>query len=366
MIQYKANLDKQANKWINLHPGSYLYRLNNTEFRHSVAFRMGIQVSMQRQFCICGNDFDHLGIHHHTCTYTCSHRTDLHEKIKKIIQNELQRAHKYGKYSVAGEKTKEPRINDFVQKADCEDDDVDKCKPFLKDETRYGDAGIKDHTENPDEPNIYIYDVGLCSLNCKLLLPLKTKFGERKNGDGARHVKVNKEKKYKKEFLFGKKLHIKILGFDTGTGCIDGNTSSVLKEIAKFVCIGQSSDDELPSDSVIAMRHQYLLKQLSIVFQKWRSNLFNDSLKFFSCDLHPGHGPFRFDCRYSIPASRPHPNETHNIASGRVNAISPIFFSEEDQLISEMINNIGDLTSSYTELVDNLVSGSDSESLFEA
>ena len=130
-----------------------------------------------------------------------------------------------------------------------------------------------------------------------------------------------------------------------------------LKKIVKFVCIGQSPGDELPTDYEISMRQQYLLKQISIAFQKWRSNLFTDSLKFFSCDLHPGHGPFRFDCRYSIPAfTRPHPNETHNIASGRVYAISPIFFSEEDQDSSEMINNIVDLTSSYTELVDNLVS----------
>ena len=110
MIQYKSNLDKQASKWINLHPGSYLYKFNNTEFRHSVAFRLGVQLSMQRQFCIYGNQFDSLGIHHHTCTYTCSHRTDLHEKLKKIIQNELQRAHKFGKYSIAADKLKEPRI----------------------------------------------------------------------------------------------------------------------------------------------------------------------------------------------------------------------------------------------------------------
>ena len=165
---------------------------------------------------------------------------------------------------------------------------------------------------------------------------------------------MHKEKKYQKEFTYGRKLQIKILGFDTGTGCIDGNTRNVIKEIAKFVCIGKSPGDELPTGYKISMCQQYLLKQISIAFQKWRSNLFTDSLKFFSCDFHPGHGPFRFDCRYSIPASRPHPNETHDIASGRVYAISPIFFSEEDQNNSEMINNIVDLTSSYTELVDNL------------
>ena len=125
----------------------------------------------------------------------------------------------------------------------------------MKGGTRYGDAGIKDHTENPDEPNIYIYDVGTCSLNCKLLEPLEQDFGKRKNGDGARHVRGYKEKKYQREFQYGTRVHIKILAFDTGTGCIDGNTKLVLKEIAKFVCIGQSSDDDYPSDSVIAMRH---------------------------------------------------------------------------------------------------------------
>ena len=356
VIQYKANLDKQASKWINLHPGSYLYRLNNTEFRHSIAFRMGIHLAMQRQFCLCGKPFDSLGLHHHTCTYTCSHRTDIHEKVKKIIQNELQRAHKFGKYSIAADKLKEPRINDFVQAADCEEDDVDKCNPFLKGENRYGDAGIIDRTDNPDEPQIYIYDVGQCSLNCQTVRPngKDIDFGLRQNGDGARHVKYHKEDKYKKEFTYGRKLHIKILGFDTGTGCIDSNTRSVLKQIAKFVCCGQLPGEEFPDPSVIAMRHQYLLKQISVAFQKWRSNLFNDSLKFFSCDLHPGYGPFRFDCRYSIPASRPHPNESYNIAINRSHALEPIFFSGEDQNNSEMINNIVNLTSSYTELVDNL------------
>ena len=52
------------------------------------------------------------------------------------------------------------------------------------------------------------------------------------------------------------------------------------------------------------------------------------------------------------------PYESHTVAINRINALTPIFFSEEDQLNSEMINNIVDLTSSYTELVDNLVSSS--------
>ena len=88
---------------------------------------------------------------------------------------------------------------------------------------------------------------------------------------------------------------------DTGAGCIDGNTRNVLKKLqnCKICFIGPG--DEFPTDYDISMRHQYLLKQISIAFQKWRSNLFTDN-------FHPGHGPFRFDCRYSIPASRPHPN----------------------------------------------------------
>ena len=103
------------------------------------------------------------------------------------------------------------------------------------------------------------------------------------------------------------------------------------------------------------MRHQYLLKQLSVGFIKWRANTFNDSLKLFTCDEKPNNvGRVRLDCRYFLPASAPHPYETHNIAINRLHAVTPIFFSEEDQANSEMINNIVDLTSSYTELVDNL------------
>ena len=81
----------------------------------------------------------------------------------------------------------------------------------MRGEARYGDAGIKDLTDNPEEPQIYIYDVGLCSLNCKVLHPLKTKFSDRKNGDGARHVKMHKEKKYQKDFTYGRNCKLKFL-----------------------------------------------------------------------------------------------------------------------------------------------------------
>ena len=115
--------------------------------------------------------------------------------------------------------------------------------------------------------------------------------------------------------------------------------------------------NELPSNSDIAMRHQYLLKQLSVGFIKWRSKTFNDSIKLYTCDEKPNNvGRVRVDCRYFLPASALHPYETHNIAINRTHALAPIFFSEEDQDNSEMINNIVNLTSSYTELVDNLVS----------
>ena len=79
----------------------------------------------------------------------------------------------------------------------------------------------------------------------------------------------------------------------------------------------------------------------------------------FTCDEKPNNvGRVRVDCRYFLPASAIHPYETHNIAINRSHALAPIFFSEEDQDNSEMINNIVNLTSSYTELVDNLDSGS--------
>ena len=67
-------------------------------------------------------------------------------------------------------------------------------------------------------------------------------------------------------------------------------------------------------------------------------------------------GRVRVDCRYFLPASALHPYETHNIAINRTHALAPIFFTDEDQNNSEMINNIVNLTSSYTEPVDNLVS----------
>ena len=78
-----------------------------------------------------------------------------------------------------------------------------------------------------------------------------------------------------------------------------------------------------------------------------------------TCDEKPNNvGRVRVDCRYFLPASALHPYESHNIAINRLHAVTPIFFSEEDQLNSEIKNNIVNLTSSYTELVDNLVSGS--------
>ena len=124
-----------------------------------------------------------------------------------------------------------------------------------------------------------------------------------------------------------------------------------------LVCKGQLPGNDLPSISDIAMRHQYLLKQLSVGFIKWRSKTFNDSIKLFTCDEKPNNvGRVRVDCRYFLPASAIHPYETHNIAINRSHALAPIFFSEEDQDNSEMINNIVNLTSSYTEPTDNLVS----------
>ena len=111
--------------------------------------------------------------------------------------------------------------------------------------------------------------------------------------------------------------------------------------------------NDLPSDSDIAMRRQYLLKQLSVGFIKWRSKTFNDSLKLFTCDEKPNNIGVRVDCRYFLPASALHPYETHNIAINRSHALVPILFSEEDKDNSEMINNIVNLTSSYTVPTDN-------------
>jgi len=81
-------------------------------------------------------------------------------------------------------------------------------------------------------------------------------------GDGAKSVNDSKKKKYENEFDFGRKLHIKPIGFDTDTGAIDKISKNVLREIATFVCKGQLPGDEYPSISDISMRHQYLLKQL--------------------------------------------------------------------------------------------------------
>ena len=80
------------------------------------------------------------------------------------------------------------------------------------------------------------------------------------------------------------KLHIKAIGFDTDSGAIDKTSNKALKEIATLVCKGQLPGHDLPSNSEIALRQQYILKQLSVGFIKWRSKTFNDSLKLFTCD----------------------------------------------------------------------------------
>ena len=279
--------------------------------------------------------------------------------FKRIIQNELRRAFKHGKYSLASPNLKEPKINDYVEKADFIGD-VDKCLPCLGNKERFGDAGIIDEWTG----NIHIYDIGTHSLMCKEILSgsknkNKTFVNDVFPGDGAKFVNDYKKKQYEKEFDYGRYLHIKPIGFDTDTGAIDKASNKVLKEIATLVCNGQLPGNELPSNSDIAMRHQYLLKQLSVGFIKWRSKTFNDSIKLYTCDEKPNNvGRVRVDCRYFLPASAIHPYETHNIAINRLHALAPIFFSAEDQDNSEMINNIVNLTSSYTELVDNLDSGS--------
>ena len=71
-------------------------------------------------------------------------------------------------------------------------------------------------------------------------------------------------------------------------------------------------------------------------------------------------GRVRVDCRYFLPASALHPYEIHNIAINRTHALAPIFFTKEIIIIADhnnsyLINNIVNLTSSYTEPVDNLV-----------
>lgn len=285
LIQLKGNRDSQSSKWMNLHPGSY-----------------------QRKFCICEKSFDSLGMHHHTCSYTSKYRTELHEMFKRIIQNELRRAFKHGKYSLASPNLKEPRINDYVEKADFIGD-VDKCLPFLENNERFSDAGIIDELTN----NVFIYDIGTHSLMCKEILSgsknKKKSFAKDIcPGDGAKFVNDFKKKKYDKEFDYGRKLHIKPIGFDTDTGAIDKASNKVLREIATLVCKGQLPGDDIPSNSDIAMRHQYLLKQLSVGFIKWRSKTFNDSIKLFTCDEKPNNvGRVRVDCRYFLPASALHP-----------------------------------------------------------
>ena len=66
-IQRMANQDPQSSRWVNLHPGSFLYRLSNQEFQDAFSLRFSIHSVNSRKWCACESPFDSLGMHHHIC-----------------------------------------------------------------------------------------------------------------------------------------------------------------------------------------------------------------------------------------------------------------------------------------------------------
>jgi len=241
-IQRLANKDSQSSRWINLHPGSFLYRLSNKEFQDAVCLRFSILISNSRKWCACQDPFDSLGMHHHVCKESQSQITDLHEKIKNILKNELDKAKKYGKFeSLIG--GKEPEITAYMTR---------NPKYLKEDEKRYGDFGYKS-----EHGKIVIYDVGTCSLLCKTITTEQGSiaFMKRKNGDAARHVVHDKDLTYKREFLHDDNwdnIDIISLGFER-TGVIDKLTKHALKQISKITCIGMAKGDTVPSESDLTM-----------------------------------------------------------------------------------------------------------------
>ena len=328
-IQRLANKDSQSSRWINLHPGSFLYRLSNQEYQDAVCLRFSILISNSRKWCACGSAFDSLAMHHHICRDSQSQITDLHERFKGILLSEVDKAKKYGKFeSLIG--GKEPEITAYAS----------RNPKYLKDEDkRFGDFGYKS-----ESGKIHIYDIGTCSLLCEKIITKQgsINFMKRKNGDAARHVVHHKELKINKEFLRNEtdNLEIIALGFER-TGVIDKVTKHALKQISKATCIGMAKGDTIPSESDFHMRFEYLMKQLSVCVQKWRSNYLNHGLKYRTLDFKPT-APTRIG---NLPL--PESNIFPAIIPGRVTAFSPILLPEEIPIDCD-INNNDNLNSSYS------------------
>lgn len=236
-IQRMANKDSQSSRWVNLHPGSFLYRLSNQEYQDAVCLRFNIHITNSRKWCACGSGFDNLAMHHHICKDSKGQITDLHERLKGILKSELDKAKKFGKFeSLQG--GQEPEITAYAI----------RNPKYLKDEDkRYGDCGYKS-----ESGKIVIYDIGTCSLLCEIITTKQGKiaFMKRKNGDAARHVVFYKDRLYKKEFMEDESVNLDIisLGFER-TGVIDKATKNALKKISKITCIGMAKGDTVPSES---------------------------------------------------------------------------------------------------------------------
>ena len=67
----------------------------------------------------------------------------------------------------------------------------------------------------------------------------------------------------------------------------DKVTKHALKQISKITCIGMAKGDTVPSESDFHMRFEYLMKQLSVCVQKWRSTYLNHGLKHRTLDDKP-------------------------------------------------------------------------------
>ena len=167
---------------------------------------------------------------------------------------------------------------------------------------------------------------------------------KRKNGDAARHAVHTKDTTYKKEFLHDDNwdnIEIISLGFER-TGVIDKVTKHALKQISKITCIGMAKGDTVPSESDFHMRFEYLMKQLSVCVQKWRSTYLNHGLKYRTLDTKPP-APIRIG-NLPLPESNIFPVPI----PGRVTAISPLLLPEEIPINCDIINNNDNLITSYS------------------
>ena len=104
---------------------------------------------------------------------------------------------------------------------------------------------------------------------------------------------------------------------------------------------GLAKGDTVPSESDFHMRFEYLMKQLSVCVQKWRSTYLNHGLKYRTLDAKPA-APIRIG---NLPL--PESNIFPAIIPGRVTAISPIFPSDEIPIDCD-INNNDNLNTSYS------------------